>query len=121
MVDRISHRDSLIPECEAAFRTRPAEEWLEALIAADIPAGPINDLSQVFADPHVQARGMTVTMPHALGVPAELLASPIRYAAEPVHYDLPPPLLGEHTDEILTDLLGMGADEVASLRERGIV
>jgi crotonobetainyl-CoA:carnitine CoA-transferase CaiB-like acyl-CoA transferase len=95
---------------------------VEKLESLKIGGGPINRLSQVFADPQVQARGMVVTMPHpksATGI--EVVANPVKLSATSPDYRLPPPLLGEHTEEVLGELLGMSASEVAALREQGVV
>ncbi len=77
----------------------------------------------MFADPQVKARGMVVEMAHptAAGGRVKLLANPVRLSATPPDYRLPPPLLGEHTDQVLGGLLGMSAAEIAGLRERGVV
>ena len=95
-------------------------DWLEALEAAKVPCGPINDLAEVFADPQVRARGMTVQMPHPLAGQVRLVANPMRLATTPVQYRRPPPLLGEHTDELLREA-GLDADEIEALRRSGAV
>jgi crotonobetainyl-CoA:carnitine CoA-transferase CaiB-like acyl-CoA transferase len=93
------------------------------LEAHNVSCGPINTLDQVFADPQVQARGMKIEMPHAGlgGDPAPLIASPIRMSATPPSYRHAPPVLGEHTDEVLGELLGLEAAALAALRERGVI
>ncbi|MES1162005.1 MAG: CoA transferase, partial [Rhizobacter sp.] len=78
-------------------------DWLESLEAAKVPCGPINDLADVFNDPHVQARAMTVRLPHPLTDELTLVASPMKFSATPVQYRRPPPLLGEHTEEVLRE------------------
>jgi crotonobetainyl-CoA:carnitine CoA-transferase CaiB-like acyl-CoA transferase len=123
--NRVRHRAVLVPLLEAIMKTRSKADWLAALEAAKVPGGPINNLAEVFADPHVQQRGMVQTWQgeraHPLADAVELVASPIKLSATPVRSDLPPPLLGEHTATVLADWLGADALRLAELRERGIV
>jgi crotonobetainyl-CoA:carnitine CoA-transferase CaiB-like acyl-CoA transferase len=97
--------------------------WMERLEALQIGCGPINRLSEVFADPQVQARGVVIEMPHAKaeGGTVKVIANPVRLSETPVDYRISPPTLGEHTDEVLQGLLGMDGSEIADLRARGIV
>ena len=97
--------------------------WLEELEKLKIGCGPINTLDQVFADPHVQAREMVVEVPHPLieGGGAKLIASPLRLSETPVEYRRPPPLLGEHTDEVLAEKLGLDAAALAELKAAGAI
>ena len=88
---------------------------------AGVPCGPINDLAQVFADPQVQARGLAIELPHALGGVVPQVASPIRLSETPVEYRRAPPLLGEHSEQVLNDWLALGADEIALLRQAGVI
>jgi crotonobetainyl-CoA:carnitine CoA-transferase CaiB-like acyl-CoA transferase len=118
--DRVRLRDTLVPQIAHTMKTRSRAEWLAALEAAKVPCGPINDLAEVFADPQVRSRGMTVQMPHPLTDTLHLVASPIKLAATPVQYRRPPPLLGEHSDELLA-AFGVDADERAALREQGVI
>ena len=95
---------------------------MDRLEALKIGCGPINTLAEVFADPQVQARGAVVQMPHAAtpdGV--KVIANPVRLSETPVAYRLPPPMLGEHTQAVLTERLGLSAADVAALREKGVV
>ena len=98
----------------------PIHHWVEGLAKVNVPCGPINTVDQVFAEPQVQAREMVLGMSHPLAHPdpVRLIASPIRMSGTPVSYRNPPPLLGQHTDEVLGDLLGLGEDELAGLRRR---
>jgi crotonobetainyl-CoA:carnitine CoA-transferase CaiB-like acyl-CoA transferase len=120
---RVENRQLVTDTLAPVLRGQPSAWWLERLEALSIGCGPINRLSEVFADPQVQARGMVVTMPHAAaeGGQVKLIANPVRLSATPVDYRIPPPLLGEHTEAVLGRLLGMGAAEVAALREKGVV
>ncbi len=116
--DRVRHRATLVPQLIEILKTRKKQDWLSALEAAKVPCGAINDLGEVFADPHVQSRGMTVAMPHPLTDALRLVASPMKLSATPVQYRRAPPLLGEHTDEVLQEL-GIGEAERARLRAGG--
>ncbi len=101
--DRLAHRGELIPMLEAVFRQNEAEFWLARLRAADIPCGPINALDETLADPHVLARGMVVEMEHPVGA-IKMLGSPLHLSGTPVSYRRRPPLLGEHTEEVLNEI-----------------
>ena len=116
------NRDRLVPKVEAVTRTRGTAAWMEALEAAGVPCAPVNTLDQVFADPQVQARGMQIRMPHPLaGEDVRLVGSPIRLSGTPVSYRRAPPTLGQHTDEVLAEVLGLGEDERNALREEGVI
>jgi crotonobetainyl-CoA:carnitine CoA-transferase CaiB-like acyl-CoA transferase len=99
--ERVRHRAVLVPMLEAIFKTRSKADWLGALEAAKVPCGAINNLAEVFADPQVQSRGMVHTWEHPLNGAVQLVASPIKMSLTPPRTDLPPPLLGQHTDEVL--------------------
>jgi crotonobetainyl-CoA:carnitine CoA-transferase CaiB-like acyl-CoA transferase len=118
---RVAHRAELIPLIRQATVFKTTTQWVEALERAGVPCGPINDLSQVFADPQVQARGLKVELPHALGGTVPQVASPIRLSGTPVEYRRAPPLLGEHTLEVLTSVLGLSDEAVMALREAGVL
>lgn len=118
--DRVRHRETLVPLLAEVLRTRPRADWLAALEAAKVPCGPINDLEDVFADPQVRARGMTANVEHPLAGPIELVASPMKLSATPVAVRRPPPLLGEHTAEVLAEI-GLDAAAVQRLRDSGVV
>jgi crotonobetainyl-CoA:carnitine CoA-transferase CaiB-like acyl-CoA transferase len=118
--DRVRRRDVLVPLLADILKTRSRQDWLATLEAAQVPCGAINSLEEVFADPQVRERGMTVQMPHPLTDALRLVASPLKLSATPVRYDHPPPLLGEHTDDVLTDF-GIDADERAALRAQGVL
>ncbi len=120
---RVRHREQLIPLIEAVTATRPRADWLAALDAAAIPSGPINDLAEVFADPQARHRGMAVTMAHPLGAAGAVtvIGNPIKLSDTPVSYRQAPPLLGEHTDEVLGRLAGLDPAALAQLRARGVI
>ncbi len=117
---RSKHRDLLCGMVAELMLTRTMHEWIELLEANNVPCGPINNIDQVFEDPQVQHRGMRIGMQHASG-PISLLASPMRFGDTPVRYELPPPLLGEHTREILREVLGCDDARIAALRAQGVV
>jgi len=121
MPDRITNRAALIPSLREIFRGRPSGQWLADLEAANVPCGPINDYRQVFEDPQVRHRGLKVDIPHPAGVPCPTVASPMRLSETPVEYSLPPPLLGQHTREVLGDLLGMRREELDQLAAMKII
>jgi crotonobetainyl-CoA:carnitine CoA-transferase CaiB-like acyl-CoA transferase len=118
---RVAHRVELIPLIRQATVFRTTAEWVLALERAGVPCGPINDVSQVFEDPQVLARGLKIELPHALGGTVPQVASPIRLSGTPVEYRRAPPLLGEHTLEVLTGVLGLSDEAVMSLREAGVL
>ncbi|WP_024694895.1 CaiB/BaiF CoA-transferase family protein [Pseudomonas syringae] len=118
---RVANRAELIPLIRQATVFKTTAQWVDALEAAGVPCGPVNDLAQVFTDPQVLARGLAIELPHALGGRVAQVASPIRLSETPVEYTRAPPLLGEHTSQVLQALLGMSADEVVALRSAGVV
>ena len=118
---RVVNREALLQALREVLRQRPVAEWLARLDAADVPAGPVNELPEVFANPQVQHRGMLVEAEHPQAGTLRMLASPIRLSATPVPKPTAPPLLGEHTSEVLSALLGMNAEQVAALQRQNIV
>jgi crotonobetainyl-CoA:carnitine CoA-transferase CaiB-like acyl-CoA transferase len=112
---RVAHRGTLVPLLRQATVMRTTAEWIVALEAVGVPCGPINDLAQVFADPQVVARGMQIALPHPSAGTVPLVASPIRLSATPVDYRLAPPLLGQHTAEVLAEWLGKPPREIEQL------
>lgn len=118
---RVAHRAELIPLLRQAMVFKTTAQWIEQLEKAGVPCGPINDLQQVFADPQVQARGLRLDLPNALGSSTPQVASPLRLSATPVAYRSAPPLLGQHTEALLQRLLGMSETQIAELREAGVI
>ncbi len=116
----MAHRAELIPLIRQVTVFKTTAQWVSGLEAAGVPCGPVNDLAQVFADPHVVARGLAIELPHALAGRVPQVASPIRLSETPVEYTRAPPLLGEHTAQVLPQaLLGIGEEEITLLREAG--
>ncbi len=118
---RVQHRDVLIPMLQEVFVTQDSAFWLREIAAAGIPCGPVQTIDHVFADPQVLARDMVWTVPHPAVGEVRLTGSPLKLSETPVAYRTHPPLLGEHTDEVLTSLLGYAPEEVARLRAEGAV
>jgi formyl-CoA transferase len=117
---RVIHRKELIPIIAEKMKERTSDEWLEELDKLKIPCGPINTLDRVFSDPQVQARGMVVEVPHPKAGKIKLVASPMKFSLTPCTIERHPPLLGEHTEEVLKEL-GYSDDEIKSLREKGVI
>jgi crotonobetainyl-CoA:carnitine CoA-transferase CaiB-like acyl-CoA transferase len=118
---RVANRVALIEALNGFTVQRTTAEWVSMLEAVGVPCGPINDLEQVFADPHVQARGLRQQVAGLGGAPVPFVASPIRLSDTPVQYRLPPPLLGEHTREVLRDVLGYTDADVDRLAGAGVI
>ena len=119
--DRVRHRATLVPMLEDLFKTRSKADWLSALEAAKVPCGAINSLAEVFADPHVREREMVTHWPHPAREDVQLVSSPIKMSATPVRAELPPPLLGQHTDEVLSEVLGLDGNAIAALRQQQVI
>ncbi|MEN8640995.1 CaiB/BaiF CoA transferase family protein [Pseudomonas sichuanensis] len=118
---RVAHRAELIPLIRQATVFKTTVEWVSELEKAGVPCGPINDLAQMFQDPQVLARGLAVNIPHPLAGNVPQVASPIRLSETPVEYRQAPPLLGEHTEAVLRDVLGLDAMAVHELRTAGVL
>jgi crotonobetainyl-CoA:carnitine CoA-transferase CaiB-like acyl-CoA transferase len=120
---RVGNRDALVPMLDEIFATRSSAEWLSGLEENKIGCGPINNLQQVFDDPHVKAREMVVNVPHPLTGDggAALIASPMKFSDTPVTYRYAPPLLGQHTEEVLREKLNLSDDDLAALRDKEVI
>ncbi|MBX3656300.1 MAG: CoA transferase [Ramlibacter sp.] len=119
--DRVRNRAVLVPLLESVMATRGKAEWLAALEAAKVPCGAINNLAEVFADPQVQQRGMVTSWNHPVKEGLQLVASPMKLGATPVRTDLPPPLLGQHTADVLGGLLNYSDARMSELRTTGVI
>jgi crotonobetainyl-CoA:carnitine CoA-transferase CaiB-like acyl-CoA transferase len=119
--ERVRNRDVLVPMVAQVVATRAQAEWIAALESAGVPCGPINKLDAVFTDAQVVARQMRMDLPHALAGTVAQVASPVRMDGVHVVADRAPPLLGEHTMQVLRDRLGLGEGDVRSLASEGVV
>ncbi|MCO8580349.1 CoA transferase [Burkholderia multivorans] len=115
---RVRHRDTLVPILAEMVKTRSKTAWIDALEAAGVPCGPINDLAEVFANEQVVARGMEVALPHPCGADVKLVRNPVRMSATPPDTRTAPPLLGAHTDDVLRDMLGYDDARIAALKAK---
>ena len=118
---RVANRAVLIPLLRQTTVMRSTREWVAALEAAGVPCGPINRIDEVFADPQVHSRGVRIELPHPLAGTVPLVANPIRLAASPVRYERAPPTLGQHTDEVLSQWLGLDEAAIAALRAGAVL
>ncbi|KAA0576960.1 CoA transferase [Azospirillum sp. B21] len=118
---RVANRKELVALLEELIRTRDSHDWLDALEQVGVPCGPINDLTAVFEDPQVKARNIHQDLPHPTQGSVPTVASPIRYSGTPLVHDTAPPTLGQHTDAVLADQLGLSEADIASLRDRGVI
>jgi len=114
--NRVQNRAKLVPILEAVMKTRSKADWLAALEAAKVPCGAINNLAEVFADPQIAARGMVTEWQHPVKDDLKLVSSPMRLSATPVRTDLPPPLLGQHTEQVLRELLNYSDAKLSELK-----
>ena len=119
--DRVGNRAVLVPMLEEIMKSRGKAQWLAALEAAKVPCGAINNLAEVFDDPQVQQRGMVTEWDHPQREGLRLVSSPIKLSATPVRTELPPPLLGQHTDEVLRELLGLAPDRIGQLKTAKVI
>ncbi len=119
--DRAKHRLILVPLLAEVLKTRRVAQWYADFDAAGVPSGPINNFAEVFADPQIVHREMLQHMPHPTIGEIPQVANPVRFSASPVHYQRPPPLLGEHTSEVLRDVLQMDEQGITELRQRKVI
>ena len=118
---RIANRQALIALLAPAMKEKTTAEWIATFEPIGVPCGPINRLDDVYADPQVRHRGLKIEVPHPLAGSVPLVANPIKFSRTPIAYDAPPPLLGEHTDEVLRALLGKSDAQISELRAKRIV
>tara|TARA_R110000772_G_scaffold231592_1_gene342499 strand:- start:106266 stop:107483 length:1218 start_codon:yes stop_codon:yes gene_type:complete len=121
--NRVSNRDEIVALLKPIIAAKPSAFWLEELEKNNVSCGPINRLDQVFSDPQFLARGMRLDMPHPKtgSRPVSMVASPLKFSKSQVDYRMAPPVLGQHSEEVLGEVLGLSADEVAALRDRGVI
>jgi crotonobetainyl-CoA:carnitine CoA-transferase CaiB-like acyl-CoA transferase len=118
---RVENREEITRLLADIFAKRTTRDWCDALEAAGVPNGPINNLQQVFEEPQVVARGMKIELEHATAGKVPLIASPMKFSATPLEFRNPPPVLGQHTGEVLRNVLGLDDAEIARLRAEGVV
>ena len=118
---RVGNRAVLGPILNEIIAAKPRAFWLEELERVGVPCGPINNLEQVFNDNHVQARGARQEVEHSVGGSIPTVANPIRFSESPIEYDQPPPLLGQHTDDVLAKMLGLDTAAIGRLRAAKII
>ena len=118
---RVRNRDELVPILAAMVRQKTRDEWIALLEACGVPCGPINDIGEVFANEQVVAREVAIELPHPKAGKVKLVRNPIRMSATPATSDKAPPLLGQHTEEVLREVLGRSDGEIAALRDKGVV
>jgi crotonobetainyl-CoA:carnitine CoA-transferase CaiB-like acyl-CoA transferase len=119
--DRVRHREVLVPLLEQVMKGRVKAQWLAALEAAKVPCGAINNLAEVFEDPQVRQRGMVTSWRHPLQPDLRLVASPMKLGATPVRNALPPPMLGQHTEEVLRELLHCPEERLQALKKGKVI
>ncbi len=121
--DRVRNRDELVRIVTDFLRTNTTAYWMEILERANVPCSPVNDVAQVFSDPQVLARGMKIAMSHPLSGKGtvDLIGCPLRFSETPVAYRIPPPTLGQHTSEVLSEVLGLPSDQIDGLRASSII
>lgn len=118
---RVENRDELVPLLAAMVLTKSRDEWIALLEAVGVPCGPINELDDVYRNPQVQARGMVVEAPHPTAGQVKLVRSPMRLSATPTDGGSAPPMLGQHTEEVLREVLGRSDADIAALRDKQVL
>jgi len=118
---RVRHRDLLVGLITEKLAAKTAREWLALLEPSGVPCGPINNLAQVFDDPQVRHRGLEVRAPHPAAGEVTMVANPIRFSETPIRHDRAPPLLGEHTEQVLSSVLGLDSTSLDQLRREKVI
>ena len=118
---RVEQRDTLVPVIEALMRSRPTREWERLLVAAGVPHAPVQDYAELFAQPQGSARGWRVSVTDPAGRPVDLVGSPFHISGTELPPPRMPPALGQDSDAVLGDLLGLDAARLVELRQKGIV
>ena len=119
--DRVKNADALSLRISAALATRRVADWLLLFEKADVANGPINDIAQVFKDPQVIARDMLVELGHPLAGKIPSIANPIKFSESAIRYERAPPLLGQHTREVIEEVLGLTESEIGELKASGAI
>ena len=119
--NRVRNREEITQILSEHFKSAKAEDWVEKIQKAKVPVGVINDIAGALAEPQVQARGMLVNIPHPMNPDFKMVGSPIHLSETPVDYRRPAPLLGEDTDAVLVEYLGLSEDQLASLKEQDVI
>ena len=119
--ERVKNREELTRLLNLVFLKHTTKEWVKLLDEGGVANGPIKKIEEVFQEPQVQARGMQIELPHAVAGKVTLVASPMKFSETPIKHEMPPPALGQHTDEILSQLLKKTSDEIAELKGAGVV
>jgi formyl-CoA transferase len=118
---RVENRDVLLPLIDELFTQKTCDEWMELLVGASIPCGPVNNMQHLFADPQVRHRDMIAKVPHPTIGSLRLTGIPIKCSETPAAVRLHPPLLGEHTDDVLVGTLGYSSGQIKALKEKGVI
>jgi crotonobetainyl-CoA:carnitine CoA-transferase CaiB-like acyl-CoA transferase len=118
---RVENRAEISRLIQEFFSKKTTAQWLKLLEAAGVPNGPINDIAQVFEEPQVKARGVKIELEHAAAGRIPLVASPMRFSGTPLDYRLAPPLLGQHTEEVLREILQLDAEELSRLKKQEVI
>ncbi|UCE65821.1 MAG: CoA transferase, partial [Candidatus Zixiibacteriota bacterium] len=118
---RVENREILLPLIDELFATKTCDEWMEILVRAAIPCGPVNNMQHLFADPQIKHRNMIAEVPHPTIGTLRLAGAPIKFSDTPSSIRRHPPLLGEHTDEVLSEALGYSNDKIKTLKAEGAV
>src|SRR6185503_13199635 len=118
---RVENRVEITRLLSDIIGKRTTRDWVSALEAAGVPNGPINNLEQVFQEPQAIARGLKIELDHAVAGKVSLVRSPMRFSGTPIEHKLPPPALGQHTEEVLRGVLGMSGEEIARLKAAGVL
>jgi crotonobetainyl-CoA:carnitine CoA-transferase CaiB-like acyl-CoA transferase len=121
--NRVANREALIEILIPVLKSQPRQHWLDGLAGLGVPASPVNDIAQVFDDPQIKHREMKISVPHetAQAGCVDLIGNPINLSETPVSYRYAPPTLGQHTDEVLMELLGLSQDQLEKLHESGLI
>jgi crotonobetainyl-CoA:carnitine CoA-transferase CaiB-like acyl-CoA transferase len=118
---RVAHKHVLLPIIAGILKQRTMADWMPLFSEANVPSGPINDFRQVFDDPQIRHRELVHSIPHPLSGSMSVVGNPLKFSETPIEYGRPPPLLGQHTAEVLRELLDMDDDEIKRLTEQSVV